>query len=249
MTDTASDAQPVHGFFKRLRALDRVVHKDLRIDRNAGYDFARSLIMVPLTLSDFAPAARDYPIVFVGGPVQPFALLGLRRQRNLLVGEDGQWLKGRYIPDHLRSYPFGYAEAPENRILVCIDEAADHLKPERQRSSEALFPGGQPSPLVNEMLAFLTRVHSETGLVAAFAAAVSAAELLIERKAEVTLADGERLSLDGFRVVDEARFAALPEKTFLDWRARGWLAPIYFHLQSMANFANLVEWTVERKTV
>lgn len=249
MTDNAADTQPVHGFFKRLRALDRAVHKDLRLDRSAGFDFARRLIMVPLTLSDFPPAARDTPIVFVGEPAAPFALLGLRRQRNLLVDDDGQWLKGRYVPDHLRSYPFGYAEAPENRLVLCIDEAADHLMPERQRSSEALFPDGQPSPLVNEMLTFLTRVHTETRLAAAFGAALSEAQLLIERKAEVTLADGERLSLDGFRIVDEARFNALPEKSFLDWRVRGWLAPIYFHLQSLANFANLVEWSAERQAV
>lgn len=236
-----------HGFFGRLRALDRIVHQSLRIDRQAGYGFARSLLMVPLTLSDFAPAARDYPIVFVGSPAQPFALLGLRRQRNLLVGDDGHWLKGRYVPNHLRSYPFGYAETQGSHIVVCIDEAADHFSPSRQHGSEALFTDGQPSPLVNEMLDYLTRLHLEVQQMAGFAAAVAEAQLLIERKAEVTLADGERLGMDGFLVVDEAKFNALPDKTFLDWRRRGWLAAIYFHLQSMANFANLVDWASERK--
>lgn len=245
MTDQPAGA-PAHGFFRQLRALDRVAHKDLRIDRNAGHAFARNLIMAPLTMTDFAPAARDYPIVFVGNPAQPFALLGLRRQRNLLVDDDGHWLRGRYIPNHLRGYPFGYAEAPGNRILVCIDEAADHLSPEKQRSSEALFPDGQPSPLVNEMLDHLTRLHLEIQQTTGFAAAIEETQLLIERKAEITLVNGEHLSLDGFRIVDESRFNALPEKTFLEWRTRGWLGPIYFHLQSMSNFANLVEWAAER---
>ncbi len=241
--------QPVleHGFFTRLRALDRVVHKDLRIDRQAGYAFARNVMMVPLTLSDLAPAARDYPIVFVGTPAQPFALLGLRRQSNLLVGDDGRWIKGRYVPNHLRSYPFGYAEAPGSHIVVCIDEAADHLAPAKRHGSEALFVDGQPAPLVNDMLDYLTRLHLEVQQAASFAAAVVDAQLLIERKAELTLSDGERLSMDGFRIVDEAKFNALPEKTFLEWRGRGWLAAIYFHLQSMANFANLVDWAAERK--
>lgn len=248
MTDPTPEAAPAHGFFRQLRALDRAAHKDLRIDRHAGYAFARNLIMAPLTMTDFPPAARDYPIVFVGKPLQPFALLGLRRQSNLLVGADGQWRKGRHVPNHLRAYPFGYAEAPGNRILVCIDEAADHLSPDKQRSSEALFPDGQPSPLVNDMLDHLTRLHLEIRQTASFAAAVEEAQLLIERKAEIVLADGERLSLDGFRIIDESRFNALPDKTFLDWRTRGWLAPIYFHLQSMANFANLVDWAAERGT-
>lgn len=237
---------PAHGFFKRLRALDRSAHQDLRVDRSAGYDFARELITAPLVIADLAPAARDYPIVFIGEPAQPFALLGLRRQHNLLVAEDGQWRKGRYIPSHLRSYPFGYAEAPEQRILLCIDEAAEHLRPGRQRQPLPLFADGQPTPLVNEMLDFLTRLHTETGLTRSFAAAVADAGLLIERKAEVTLASGEQLTLDGFRIIDEQKFNALPEKTFLEWRAHGWLAPVYFHLQSLANLVNLVAWASEQ---
>lgn len=239
------DSGQAHGFFKRLRALDRVAHKDLRVDRNAGYGFARDLIAAPLVMTDLAPAARDYPIVFIGEPAQPFALLGLRRQHNLLIDKDGQWRKGRYVPSHLRSYPFGYAEAPEQRILICIDEAAEHLRPEKQRQPQALFADGQPSPLVNEMLEFLTRLHTETGLTHAFAAAVAEAGLLIDRKAEVTLANGEQLTLDGFRIIDEQKFNALPESAFLEWRARGWLAPVYFHLQSLANLVNLVEWASE----
>lgn len=242
---TNDDTAPAHIFFKRLRPLDAVAHKDVRIDRDAGYGFARQLIAAPLVMADFAPAARDYPIVFVGEPAQAFALLGLRRQRNLLIGEDGQWRKGRYVPSHLRSYPFGYAEAPEQRILLCIDEAAEHLAPNEQRQAAALFIDGQPSPLVHEMLDFLTQLHGQHGATQAFSAAVAAAQLLIERKAEVTLANGEQLSLDGFHIIDEQRFNALPEATFLDWRNRGWLAPIYFHLQSFANLVNLVVWANE----
>lgn len=242
---TNDDTAYAHIFFKRLRPLDRVAHKDLRVDRNAGYGFARQLITAPLVMADFPPAARDYPIVFIGEPAQPFALLGLRRQHSLLIEKDGQWRKGRYVPSHLRSYPFGYAEAPEQRILLCIDEAAEHLQPDKQRQPTALFTDGQPSPLVNEMLDFLTQLHGQNSATHAFSAAVAEAQLLIERKAEVTLANGEHLSLDGFRIIDEQKFNALPEATFLDWRNRGWLAPVYFHLQSLANLVNLVEWASE----
>lgn len=242
---TAADTPQAHGFFKQLRALDRVTHRSLLIDRNAGFGFARELITVPLTLSDFPQAARDYTIFFVGEPAEPFALLGLRPRRNLLVTRDGQWRKGRYVPNHLRSYPFGYADAPDKQILICVDEAADHLQPAKQRQAEALFIDGQPSPLVTEMLAFLTRLHGEVGFARTFAAALANADLLIERRAAVTLDNGESLTLDGFRIIDEEKFNALPEKTFLEWRTRGWLAPIYFQLQSLAGLANLVEWANE----
>lgn len=245
MTDDHSDTV-THSFFKRFVALDRSTHKDLRIDRSAGFGFARGLITIPLTLSDFPAAARDYPIVFIGEPARPFAVLGLRRGHNLLVDHAGHWRKQRYIPNHLRSYPFGYAEAPGNQIVLCIDEAADHFVPAEPRRSESVFPAGQPSPLINQMLEFLTRLHSEIAPTDEFSAALAEAGLLIERRAEAVLTTGEHLSLDGFRIVDEQTFNSLDDEVALKWRRRGWLAPVYFHLQSMGTLANLIEWEGEK---
>jgi hypothetical protein len=36
-----------------------------------------------------------------------------------------------------------------------------------------------------------------------------------------------------FRIIDEARFDALPDSTFLTWRRRGWLGLVYAHFPSM----------------
>jgi len=245
MTSTHSESKPADSneLFRQPRPLDRAAHAALTIDRKAGFAFARTQIAVPITLSEFAPAARDYPIVFAGTPVQPFALLGLREGHNLLINEAGQWRKGRYIPAHLRRYPFIFMEAPNNQFVLCIDESAEHFTAASKLDPQPLFADGNPTPLVGDAMKFLAAFQSEFGTTRELAAAIETAELLIERRADVDLAGGAgHLSLGGFRIIDEAKLAAVADEVFLDWRKRGWLAPIYFHLQSLANFALLTDW-------
>lgn len=245
--DNSGTPPPVaNELFKRPRPLDRVAHKDLTIDRKAGFGFARGHIAVPITLSEFAAVARDYPIVFAGDPMQPFALLGLREGHNLLVDDAGHWRKGRYVPAHLRRYPFVFMETPGNQFVLCIDEAAAHFVAKEKLDPQPLFVDGNPAPLVGDAMKFLSAFQSEFGATRELTAALAENGLLIERKAEVELSGGGgHVSLGGFRIVDEEKLAALGDDIFLDWRKRGWLAPLYFHLQSLANFGLLTEWAGE----
>ena len=45
--------------------------------------------------------------------------------------------------------------------------------------------------------------------------------------------EGTRVSLTGFKVIDEKRFAQLPDETFLQWRRKGWLPLAYSHFFSI----------------
>jgi len=248
---TRSDSgqtQPVAAdeLFKQPRPLDRIAHKDLSIDCKAGFAFARGQIAVPITLSEFAVAARDYPIVFASDPVQPFAVLGLREGHSLLVNAAGDWRKERYVPVHLRRYPFIFMEAQGSQFLLCIDEAAPHFTAAQKNDPKPLFVDGNPSPLVGDAMKFLAAFQSEFVATRELAAAIDKSGLLVDRRADVELASGAgHLSLGGFRVVDEEKLAALSDDMFLDWRKRGWLAPIYFHLQSLGNFGLLTDWAGE----
>jgi hypothetical protein len=55
------------------------------------------------------------------------------------------------------------------------------------------------------------------------------------------------LTLCDFQIVDEAKFNALPDDVFLDWRRRGWLPLVYAHLMSMASGAGLVELEAKKQ--
>jgi SapC len=50
------------------------------------------------------------------------------------------------------------------------------------------------------------------------------------------------MTLHGFQVIDGAKFNALPDDVFLEWRRRGWLPLVYCHFLSMDRWRDLAEW-------
>lgn len=240
--ETGAATPPTDELFKQPRPLDAALHASLMIDRKAGFGFARQHISIPVTLGEFVAVARDYPIVFAGNPVQPFAVLGLRLGHNVMVDEVGQWRKERYVPAHLRRYPFIFMETPDKNLVLCIDEAAGHFTAATKVDPQPLFVDGKPAQVVNDAMQFLAAFQGEFMFTREFCAAIEKEGLLVERHAQVDLPETGQFSVTGFHVIDEEKLASISDATFLDWRKRGWLAPIYFHLQSIANFGLLTEW-------
>ena len=65
--------------------------------------------------------------------------------------------------------------------------------------------------------------------------------ILIEKSADVTLPDGKKTQVTGFRIVDEKAFNELSDKEFIKLRKSGALTLIYCHLWSMRTWKNLFE--------
>jgi hypothetical protein len=86
---------------------------------------------MPVSYIEFAPAARDFPIVFAssdqGKSYAAVAVLGLAQNENLFV-RNGAWEQGVYVPAYVRRYPFCMARvtmgntAQENR-LICVEKS------------------------------------------------------------------------------------------------------------------------------
>src|SRR3954469_18889573 len=81
---------------------------------------------IPISLTEFQPVARDYPIVFTGAQnaLAPVAVLGLTGGENLFYA-DGRWAAGLYIPAYARRYPFCMAKVNVNQVeqkdrLICV---------------------------------------------------------------------------------------------------------------------------------
>jgi len=99
--------------FKQLTALTRDQHQDVRFTPAKGYAFASSLMVSPVMLGEVNLVARDMPVLFAKTDAMPIALLGLKPNQNAYVetkGKNkGKWL-ARYVPAHIRRYPFMLAE-------------------------------------------------------------------------------------------------------------------------------------------
>jgi hypothetical protein len=98
---------------------------------------------------------------------------------------------------------------------------------------------GAPTPLSQNALEFCKSYHAAAQQTLEFGQALNDAGLLIERSAEITANDGQKISFSGFRIVDEAKLNEMSEKDFLDWRKKGYLPFIYAHLFSGAQWQRL----------
>lgn len=232
-------------FYKSPAILDAERHKEKSLRKNFGPGFAKEANAVPLNMIEMPQAAPFYPIVFTGGETAtPVAILGLRDHENLFINDKEEWLRDTYIPAYIRRYPFILVQSEDGeRFTLCIDEVDDIVLDDK---SQPFFEDGQPSGLTKNAIEFCKSYQTAATQTEEFSKAVHAAGILADRRADANLADEQRVSLSGFRVIDEEKFAQLDDKTILEWRKKGWLPFIYAHLLSNVNWQRLRNLLNER---
>jgi hypothetical protein len=221
-------------FYEKLSTLDSKAHAGLRLKTDAGFQFAAKTNSVPIVGIEFVDTARDYPIVFVKGTDNeflPVALLGLRENENLLVGQDGHW-EGRYIPAFIRRYPFVPAEVKAGELVVCLDEAASALNKEE---GEWLFESDKPTAFLQAQIQLLQDYQTQAVRTAEFSKHLKENNLLVESNAEAKTADGASFRLNGLYVVDEKRLQVLDKDKVHGLFISGELGLVYAHLLSLGN--------------
>jgi len=225
-------------FYAKPVPLVAETHGTKRFRALADFRFARASNSVPLGASEMGIAARHYPLVFAAAePGGIVAVMGVQTGENLFVDADGKWAADVYVPAFVRRYPFAFAEQ-DDKLVLCIDEAANALD---DGEGQWLFEvGGKPSAFTEQILQFNREFQAQARAACEFAAAAAAAGLLADNRAEVETRSGKKTTLGGFRVIDRAKFEALPDETFLDWRKRGWLDMAAAHFLSFHSWHNLI---------
>jgi hypothetical protein len=229
-------------FYERPVALNRERHKALRLAPTPNhFAFAARTNALPIASGEFAEAARDYPIVFVGeegGEFNVAALVGLRDAQNLMVDAQGRWAAGSYIPAFARRYPFVLAKADsDDKLTVCIDEVYAGLT---QSAGEALFDdAGLETPYLKRVLDFLQAFHAEAQRSAAFANRLKELGLLVPKVINVERA-GQRQAMRGLWIVDAARLRGIDDARVIELYRSGYLRWIEAHLLSLGSLARLV---------
>jgi hypothetical protein len=226
-------------FFKGITPLDPIRHGTLKLKRTRDFGFARETNAVPVALHEAAAANGDYPIVF-GGKGQPamLAIVGYRDRQNLFVEADGSWRRGLYVPAYVRNYPFAFIEAPGGQQYVLgIDPDA----PLFATDGEALFEETRATQVLNTAIELCKSLFTSLRETVDFVTALDQHQLLIDNSALIEFRAGGSARLGGFRVMDAARFNALDDAVFLDWRRRGWLAPIYAHFNAAGRWGRIVD--------
>ena len=254
MTTKPSNKQPAAAsaalplFYKQPLPLVAERDADLTIGDITTLAFAAGTNSVPVVAAELPLACKFFPLLFATTGADPamVALLGLRSGQNLFVDAAGQWAPGVYVPAYIRRYPFIFMENTERgELTLCLERD----EPAVGQPGNKLFEAGEPSAFTKAALDFCREYQGHYKFTRDFIEAVRAADILIDNRADVTLQDGEKLSLGGFQIIDEARFNALPAETFMQWRERGWLHLVYCHLISISNWSVLIDRTAAVRTI
>jgi len=252
MTDATQANSPLSGtvlFYSQPEPLSADVHGKLGVTpADKPYAFVAQTHVVPLTVTEFAPAALSYPIIFVGDAKQPVVTMGLRQNENLFV-DDGAFRSDAYIPAYVRRYPFVFAnDDSQQRMILCIDRAAAFVG---ENAEIPLFDGDQPSAYVNNAMEFCNNFEQERVRTESFINLLTELDLFEVREATFTPrnADGTAgapQKIAEYFAVSEDKLKALPVEKLAELRDNGALGQIYAHLVSLLGWDRLIAVALQR---
>jgi hypothetical protein len=255
MTDTtAANAQgSLDGnvlFYSKPEPLSAEMHGALGVNPvDKPYAFVSSSHVVPMTVTEFAPASLSYPVVFLGDNKMPVAIMGLRSGENLFVSAAGDFRPDAYIPAYIRRYPFVFAnDQAQQRLILCIDRAAPFIV---EGGQAPLFVDGKPSDYVNQAMDFCNNFEQERLRTESFVKLLSDLDLFEVKEAVFTPRDengqpGQPQKLADYFAVSEDKLKALPAEKLAELRDNGALGQIYAHLVSLLGWDRLVAMAFER---
>jgi hypothetical protein len=252
MTDTTVDTQAeLTGdvlFYVQPEPLSKEAHGKLGVRAIENpYAFSAKSHLVPLTVTEFGPAALCYPVIFAGDDKTPVAVMGVNMNENLFVDDKGQFQPDCYLPAYVRRYPFVLANDPQSqRMVVCIDRKAPMItdKPE-----VAFFEkGGEVSEYTKGAIDFCNNFEGEVQRTLSFVNMLKELDLFEKKEARYTPPDGSTESqlVAEYQGVSEAKLNALPAEKLMELRDNGALQQIYCHLLSLMGWERLIVKAVLR---
>ena len=253
MTDTTANASPLSGnvlFYGKPEPLSVEAHGALGVDPvDQPYAFVASTNIVPLTVTEFAPAALSYPVIFVGEARQPVAVMGLRQGENLFINEAGAFRSESYIPAYIRRYPFVFAnDEVQKRLILCVDRDAPFI---REGGATPLFVDGQPAPYVQQAMDFCNNFEQERLRTESFVKLLTELDLLETRETTYTPRNPDGTAAEPQKIaeyfaVSEEKLKALPGDKLAELRDNGALGQIYAHLVSLLGWDRLIAIALQK---
>ncbi|ABQ66508.1 SapC family protein [Rhizorhabdus wittichii] len=234
MASAPANALPL--FYNDLQPLSSQLHATWKAKTMESAEFFGKAHAVPLTVEEFIPAQRHYPIVFSVGPDPvPLALFGLNEGVNVFTDEQGQPTRDLYVPAYVRRYPFMLARLrPDSEDLsLCFDSTAGLLGEFEEGSP--LFEGEEPSEAIRNTLAFCEQFEQAGMRTGMFMQELIQNKLLID--GEVTIepdGGGQPFVYRGFQIISEDKLKELRGDVLRKMVQSGLLPLIYAHLFSLS---------------
>mgnify|MGYP003643654202 CR=1 FL=1 len=221
--------------FKQPEALNVERHASLGLADQPNYSHAAEEMLTPVFSGEAWQVAREYTLVFPNEVGLPLAILGYQQGVNAYLGNNGSWW-GRYVPAHIRRYPFIAApqqtDGDQQQFTVMIDASAPQLL---EDAGQPLFEDGKPSKLLHEVQRVLANLQKDTQRTHQLVKQIDEAGLLVKQSLHIKVKEGEDKGLQGFRVIDREAFRQCDGETLSALNKSGALGLIQAHFCSLTN--------------
>jgi len=222
-------------FYKGLQPLSSSEHGDWKARNVDSAPFLVSQHAVPLTIDEFAPAQRFYPIVFTqGDDAVPIALMGMNEGINTFVDADGKLVQEVYVPAWVRRYPFMLAKLRPNtdELSLCFDPTAEAIGPFEE--GQPLFEDGKPAQATQNILGFCEQFEQAGLRTAEFMKELRALNILIDGEVSIQPDNSDKpFVYRGFQMVSEEKLRDLRGDQLRKMTKSGMLPLLYAHLFSL----------------
>jgi hypothetical protein len=238
-------------FYKNPEPLNIESHAKLGLNPSTTpFAFAKAAHAVPLVISEFGPSSLHYPIIFAGRDFQPLAIMSVRADHNLFVGDAGVFEDGVYIPAFIRRYPFVLASGgpEEGQLVVCIDRGADIIT---ENAEVPLFDKAEPSAFTRQCMNFCSEFEVERRKTDDFIKLMQDLDLFELRETNYTPRNpdrtvGEAIKVAEFYSPSEDKIKALSDQKLLNLVKSGAMQQITLHWNSLLNWERIVTETFKR---
>jgi hypothetical protein len=232
---TAPQAAALPLLYKDLIPLNSNDHGKWKSRMLENAKFMEGQHAIPLTIEEFVPASRNYPIIFSASdnPV-PLVLMGMNEGVNTFMDDEGKFTSPVYVPAYIRRYPFLLAKLrPDtDELSLCFDPTAGALG--EFDEGNALFENGEASETTKAILKFCEDFEGAGAQTQAFVEELNKLELLMDGEVSIQQEGQDKpFVYRGFKMVDEAKLRDLRGDALRKISQNGILALIYAHLFSL----------------
>ena len=224
--------------YNNLEAINKITDKDVSIKEIKDYSFAKTQMNSPITISEFYESCKDYPIFFVKDANNSWmatVMLGYKEKENTFVDEKGIWAKHKYIPAHIRRYPFIFVTDNKSSQLTLGVEKDYKIKTQKDENRKLFDKDGNNSKFLNGILGFLNQYQKDSIETSSFIKQLDEWELLEEKNAKVIVSKDEQYNINGFYVVNEEKLKHLSKKRKEELFNKNVTPLITAHLISLSN--------------
>lgn len=221
-------------------ALSRTKHFDKGVRRKRSYVFTKQKILAPVCNFELREAVASVPLFFVrqDSSLQLCACMGLKKNENLFVNDDGSWLTN-FVPAFLRVHPFALGVLNNGNNALLVEEDSEMLV-ERNEGDPIFDEQGTESEITKGYLSLLINISKSNAVSQKAFELIEEYQLLEPFTRKFQMPDNSTTQFEGLLGLNVPKFHQLEESKFLNLRKTFALDFLYAHLYSLGSLRSLV---------